>query len=603
MTTEKKSSKVLSTLHQSQRNIENQDPGSSGPVHVRQCVSRLPVLAKTLHLPTSTDFILSHCKWEEKPLAGKAKTKKPCTRPVPFNLTQPKSNKVSSENQQPPTVFQTRTTKWDKNVCSSQHKITNMNLKKSSTIKDTIKSQPLGQSRHLNPHKSSVSNPLSCVSNTVKTSAEVCSENMNQLTLKDASNTSKPSSDKVENFQHNHAALLSILRNEGVTPQSKQYNYLPQRVSVMKSHQKTEPNTGSVKSVFSPDATALKSILQNEGVKTAPSDRATSVYTPMRVPVKKNSADPGPFSSIKAVQFSPDVAALQSILQNEGVKAVGLGATPRTSVCPSGRGTSIYAAQRVPVRKNPIEAKRGTVASLKDTPGQNWSPQRVAARPQPMSAMKWHTSQQSPYAITPGLRGAKANVCPQQEEVVQRLFDDQDEQTTDQERETESPPEKDTWSAVQNEEEEGRNMEPFIQAPERQSVIFFSTGKKMFREPRFKEPESTKIKQQSPEETIPVLQSLQINTAAQTLPTDLLTQKTGLNPVVAMLRKRLPSLEEMRLDEEVATYTSVCVPTVSGFHPPRMRCGNSLATILHFEESTRFIPIGFDMSPDSSHKR
>lgn len=47
--------------------------------------------------------------------------------------------------------------------------------------------------------------------------------------------------------------------------------------------------------------------------------------------------------SMKSEQFSPDSTALQSILQNEGVKAGGfVGATPRNSVRPSGRGTSIY---------------------------------------------------------------------------------------------------------------------------------------------------------------------------------------------------------------------------------------------------------------------
>lgn len=47
--------------------------------------------------------------------------------------------------------------------------------------------------------------------------------------------------------------------------------------------------------------------------------------------------------SVKSVQFSPDPAALQSILQNEGVKAGGpVGTTPRSSVCPPSRATSIY---------------------------------------------------------------------------------------------------------------------------------------------------------------------------------------------------------------------------------------------------------------------
>lgn len=53
-----------------------------------------------------------------------------------------------------------------------------------------------------------------------------------------------------------------------------------------------------------------------------------------------------------------------------------------------------------------------------------------------------------------------------------------------------------------------------------------------------------------------------------------------------MLRKRFPPLEELRLDEEVATYTSASVGAPPGFAPLRPSCGNPLASILHFEEST-----------------
>lgn len=59
-----------------------------------------------------------------------------------------------------------------------------------------------------------------------------------------------------------------------------------------------------------------------------------------------------------------------------------------------------------------------------------------------------------------------------------------------------------------------------------------------------------------------------------------------MSSAVAMLRKRLPPFEELRLDEEVATYTSVCVSAATGFVPPQPRCGNPLAAMLHFEESS-----------------
>ncbi|KAK7878504.1 hypothetical protein WMY93_030340 [Mugilogobius chulae] len=635
MPADPKLSKALS-LHSLQHNLQNQEPGKSAG-QVRLAVSRLPVLAKSLHLQTPNEFTQSHSKWENKPLSGKAKTKKPCTRPVPFNFSQPKTSRLASENQPPNAhaINHKNVPKQDDKNCFSKCKPTSRNFKHSTTLKENVKctkssekARPLDKSRHFHSHKTSasVSKPASFALKSKENNAasseqsasaeETCSENMNLLSLKDTSNISN--GDKVDIFKHDHAALLSILRNEGVssamTSQSKPYNYLPQRVSIMKSHKKAEYNPGSLKSVqFSPDHGALQSILKNEGIKAgAPCERTTSIYTPMRVPVKKNSADTGlAVTSIKTVQFSPDAAALQSILQNDGVNAVGPdGATPRNSMCPTGRGTSIYMAQRVPVKKNLAEPSAALmVSALKQTPGQKWTPQRVT-RHQPMSAMKWHTSSKlSPYATPSGLRGYKENFYTKQEEVVQKLFVE-DEQTGDEV--TAPSTELSQHQTSCNEEmqnpigdEDERTVEQFLQAPERESVIFFSAGKKLFRDPHFKNPERTEHKQPKPEESLPVLQqSWQINAKSQALTKDLLTQKTGvMNPAVAMLRKRLPHLEELRLDEEVATYTSVSVPTVSGFHTPRPRCGNPLATLLHFEESTRFVPICLDISSDFAHER
>ncbi len=78
--------------------------------------------------------------------------------------------------------------------------------------------------------------------------------------------------------------------------------------------------------------------------------------------------------------------------------------------------------------------------------------------------------------------------------------------------------------------------------------------------------------------------------------TDLIAQKTrALSPAVAILRKRLPPLEELRMDEEVATYTSLSVPAAPGFLTPRPRCGNPLASILHFVESSVSTPLTLRM--------
>ncbi|XP_054465668.1 uncharacterized protein troap isoform X3 [Anoplopoma fimbria] len=646
-----KPSKLLPTTHLSNQNIENQDPGISEMCRKapqRPGVSRLPVLAKSLRLQTPSDFSQSHCRWEEKPLAGKTRKKKPCTRPVPFNFSQPKISRVATENQQPLTVSQSRTgthvVQPDYSVCNARLKTQNTNVKPTkqpATLNRNVDSakgtgasngkaeentygQISGQPGPSDTFKTSAisanpssSNPNNAIHQTSAASsaqpvfsAEAFLDNMSLLSLKDSAKTShstqnmqpttegrvsKCSTDKGENFQSDHAALLSILRNEGLratcSPQSNSYNYLPQRVSVMKGRQKAGPTTGLIKSM----------------------------------------------------QFSPDPAALQSILLNEGVKGGGpVGATPRNSTCPSGRGTSIYTAQRVPLRKNRAEATGGAVAfsssaiAVKDTPLKTWTPQRVRdTRHQPLSAMKWPlSSQRSPYAGTPGLRSCKTNLQPHQEqEIVQRLFDDQEDEgitnvTKDPETRAEQLPvqvtttkphceEKVEVSRVSSnkvEEEQQRIVggQPFFQAPQRESVIFFSTGKTLLRAPCFEKQEGpTRHEQHGP--VLPVHEEVssvsgptcQIN-AVKSLRRDLIVQKICVpSPAVAMLRKLFPPLEELRMDEEVASYTSLSVTAAPGFLPPRPRCGNPLASILHSEDAFTFVPIGFDpssgcFSPQSS---
>ncbi|XP_008294766.1 uncharacterized protein troap [Stegastes partitus] len=697
-----KSSKPMSVSHLSNKDSENKPPGNSEiskKAPVRPGVSRLPVLAKSLPLQTPNDFSQSHSRWEEKPLAGKTKKKKPCTRPVPFNLSQPKNTRIATENQQ--TVSKSKTVARPvppkNNVCNAKPTKHQSSLNRNGDFIKGGEGNPhekttegsahlLGQTDPFKTFKTSAT--LSKPDNTMHQnmaassvqpalSAEVCLNNMNLLSLKDSSKTVSQTTKLTaqddlsegfsgEKFQPDHAALLSVLRNEGVsvaslasaTPHSKPYNYLPQRVSVMKTQQKTGPLTASVKSVqFAPDLAALQSILQNEGVKAAgpvgatprgsvcPPGRGTSIYTPQRVSVMKSRQKAGP-ATVNPL-FSPDAAALQSILQNEGVKAGGLvGATPRNSECPPGRGTSIYTAQRVPVRKARAEATGGPVAvPLKETPLKKWTPQRVRdTKHQPvMSATKWHLStQQSPYG-TPGLRSCKNNLQPHHEqEVVQRLFDDQeDEQSanvTDKDSDTqaeqlpvqasptksyyeEKPETSRTNSHEEEEEEEEQKSEGgqmFLQAPHRESVIFFSTGKKLIRAPHFKKQEisaqqdhqgllSSEQRKLQPVHNDTSTESeptSQTNPCVQRLHRDLGVQKTcSLSPIAAMLRKRLPPLEELRMDEEVATYTSVSVPAHPGCLSPRPRCGNPLASILHFEESTRFVPIDFDFSsgPPSPH--
>uniref|UniRef100_A0A3Q1J535 Uncharacterized protein n=1 Tax=Anabas testudineus TaxID=64144 RepID=A0A3Q1J535_ANATE len=421
--------KLQSAPHPSKKDSENQDPRVSEigkKTSLRPGVSRLPVLAKSLHLQTPSDFSQSHCRWEEKPLAGKAKKNKPCTRPVPFNLSQPKSSRTTNENQQP---LQSQT---GSNAVQPENNISNARLKAQS-----INTKP---SKH-----------------------------------------------------------LAVESSTGVSTRG-----------TLKSHGKNTDNTIHASGQSGPRNTSKPS-------------------TPLSNPHLSS------IRSGKSVQFSPDAVSLQSILQNEGVKAAGpVGATPKNSACPSGRGTSIYTAQRVPVRKNRLQDCCSV--AVKDTPLNKWTPQRVQdTRHQPMSAMITTHCEEN-------VETSKASTSE----------DEEKEQTFER-------------------------RQPFIQAPERESVIFFSTGKKLSFEHFL------------------ALQLLHFNF------TDVILQKTcAMSPAVALLRKRLPPLEELRMDEEVATYTSVSVSDAHGFLPPRPRCGNPLATILHLEESTTFVPIGFDLSSGPS---
>ncbi|XP_017161076.1 uncharacterized protein troap [Poecilia reticulata] len=584
---EPKLSEGMSSLHLSKKGVENKDPGEAGRKPPFQPGgSRLPVLAKSLKLQAPLVFKESHSKWEEKPLAGKTR-KKACTRPVPFNISQRRTAR-RTESCEPLTAPQSRTLgNQPENISfktASKHqdsvKNSGKSLRKTVVNATRISRQPSPKLKTL----AHLKNPTSTSGKMANQNVSVASDQVHlhpevsldlpktsaahpTASLTAQASCSNPLSEKSENFQPDHAALLSVLRNEGVgrasrpfvTPKrSKKYNYLPQRVSVKKTQQK-------------------------EGTFAGP---------------------------VRSVAFSPDAAALRSILQNEGVKD----AMSRNSVCPPGRGTSIYTAQRVLVKKSCPDSTSLTVAEFKETAKTKWTPQRVRnTKQQPMSAMKWYRSP----CGTVGHSSYKRNIHPRQEEVVQKLFDDpEDEQVTagtdnnpSAKSEQVSVPSSSNKAPTEEKaetrkpnEEDVEEMKTFLHAPPRESVIFFSTGKKLIRAPRFENQEASDQRDQVlSEQKFTTAQSdvseptHRRNSVIQWLHSDFVTQKPcSLNLAVAMLRKRFPPLEELRLDEEVATYTSVSVPGASGFVHPR--CGNPLASVLHFEESMRFVPI------DSHHE-
>ena len=113
-------------------------------------------------------------------LQRKAMKKKACTRPVPFNLSQPKSSRNATENQQPLTVSQSRTgthaSQPDNSVCNAQLKTQNINAKPtkhpamvntnvdSSKVTGKSNGKATDKTSQLSQQSGSLSHPLSSIS-------------------------------------------------------------------------------------------------------------------------------------------------------------------------------------------------------------------------------------------------------------------------------------------------------------------------------------------------------------------------------------------------------------------------------------------------------
>ncbi|XP_034028201.1 uncharacterized protein LOC117512296 [Thalassophryne amazonica] len=215
MPTDTKPSKQESGPNLTSHNVENLDPKSSEVVRkapVRPGMSRLPVLAKSLHLQTPSDFSQSHCRWEEKPLTGKAKNKKPCTRPIPFHLSQPRGTRTTSEKKQLQSVTRstTGTNITTKNInANTRSRLATLNGKEESTkVGGKTPRKDQDTAFHVSEHcessgafktSATLSHPLTFISETTvcpksaascaqpALSTEVCLDNMNLLSLKEPS--------------------------------------------------------------------------------------------------------------------------------------------------------------------------------------------------------------------------------------------------------------------------------------------------------------------------------------------------------------------------------------------------------------------------------
>ncbi|TRZ00046.1 hypothetical protein DNTS_033588 [Danionella cerebrum] len=405
----------------SKRGSENLDP--SAPTELCKAnklkgVSRLPVLARSLQPSVwEPSQNLSHNRWEQKPLAGKAPKKRACTKPVPFNLSQSRMHSKRSTN-----------TSQEKTPLTDSAEITHAERKKFTDTSGKTESHKAttpgvlvglankthqlrtGSSlEHETSNNSDLNSRLGRItllqSKLPEESSHLCKTQLiisrNQA-FRSVSSTTLAAKGSSMNLP---SATNSVQPVEGqaVMPRLSTcpsgpgtYNNVPQRVA--KKNLLGIDGNGDKPRQFSPDPSALHSILQGDEtrlgdhvaaahrISTCPTGRGTSIYsvrrnisldpseqnnggtpqaadrlagfgTPFtsarRVPFRKPQTDKSTIKALAggAVPFSPDPTALRSILLNEGIGAGGT--TPgRVSICPR---TSIFSAQRVPVKKTNSE--------------------------------------------------------------------------------------------------------------------------------------------------------------------------------------------------------------------------------------------------------
>ncbi|XP_047663364.1 uncharacterized protein LOC113658360 isoform X3 [Tachysurus fulvidraco] len=647
----------LHTAQSSKRGAENKDPNESAkPAKgANDCkgVSRLPVLAKSMR-SSVTDISPNPAnkKWEERPLLGKAQKRKTCTKPVPFSLSQSRTR--NQRGTEPSTAPSTKsgnpTTHLTHTLAKTQSEYTNIVV--TNNVSLMAENKPTTAFKLKSPGKG---NDL------ISTIQKDLSTKLGKITLahtehtKDGRFSSKAvgfedQADCRSNSKQAIQTLLSADCKTGVsenvcnavansqTPRVSTCPsgpgssiYLPQRVSVKKKKKGCGAEAISENTVpFSPDPSALRSILLNEGIKVRDSGeatpqvstcllgRGTSIYSAQRVPIRKPQTHTA--ASVAeptgAVSFSPDPSALRSILHNEGIKTGSSGAlTPRVPLCPSRRATSIYTAQRVPLKK--ARAEEAAQTGISQTPVSKWTPQRVPAS-QSHSVRRLNSTQKTHLLHTStGFRethdpSMASSSQQEQEEVVQRLFQEEpeheenelmedsgDEVTSGQslqhhqsaECELKHGGETETAETERyhSEKEKLPAAQPFIQAPHRQSVIVFSSGQKLLSQngASIQTSQHAAQLQLFTDQTSRSQSGLNSETDRPVSPgKQCKTKASGLNLAMFALKRRLPPLEEMFLDEECAMYTSR-----QQSWPTQHRCYNPVASTLLFQDSTCFVPI------------
>ncbi|XP_057714724.1 uncharacterized protein troap isoform X2 [Corythoichthys intestinalis] len=430
-----------------------------------------------------------------------------------------------------------------------------------------------------------------------KSQKAAASQNMGPQTVPIKKNLA--ATDKAVHFQPDPASLLSILRNEGVcvssqsvaAPRSQSYSMFPQRMSVLKRHEKGAESQTKGGNAIAP----------MRAIPRKPTSRGTFIDTPQRVAIKKSLAAPD-----KAVQLQPDPASLLSILHDEVVPSQSF-ATPRSQ-------SSAMFPQRVSIarsRKKDAASQNKVVKALAPTRATPRNPIGRCAfidTPQGVPIKKNLSEAGSKHKEDKNLLSPSPS-SPEMK-VVQTLFVHQEDgQTPNKGKEAHPPlfqasPIKDEvkMNTIWGDEEEHRidEAQPFITTMQRESVIFFSTGKKQLRVKRQESSARRELPDQEPSELVQVDEPIsRVNTASHVLHREKKNCVTDTS--LALLSKRRTHMEDLQLDQEVAFYTSRSLSGAPMSRHSQPCCSDPVASLLHFEESVKFVPLRLDVpSPSSS---
>ncbi|XP_061661286.1 uncharacterized protein troap isoform X2 [Syngnathoides biaculeatus] len=402
-------------------------------------------------------------------------------------------------------------------------------------------------------------------------------------------NKSLAAAEKAMEFQPNPSSLLNILHNEDMcicsqsnaTPRSQSYAMFP-RGSVAKTHQKP-------------------AVSHNDKVRTAgpvratpqkPFDRDTFFETPQRVPIKKSLATP---------EFQTDPFSLPSILHNKGVCISSQSsATPRT------QSYSMF-PQRVSVGKSRQKATASQNKGVKATISLHVTPQKPSDRGTYFGTTEYERCLGARIIGThKPLHHDKMTASRMK--VVQTLFVEQEDGLGPGNEEEQLPvlqaspikshcKDKVKMNTIWGNQEaqmieEAQQSIPTLQ---RESVIFFPTGEKQL---HFEKHESLTCQEQPSQEVsegVVVCELVgHIKPASHNLHRDQKALVT--NTALALLPNSVSAIVDLRLDQEVAFYTSHSLVDVASFLPSQHRCRDPVAFLRHFEESTTFLPLSLTAS-------